>query len=252
MLLALDMGNTDILIGLHDGNGWVQQWRNPSDQIDELRNRLINWMKEASYSFDWIDKSIFSTVVPAHRKKISDLLRDLLQHEPIIMGPDFYPNFSIQIDNPSEIGSDLVANAFCAYEKYGQAAVVVDFGTALSFTTISDRGEILGVSIAPGLRTAMRALFSKTAQLFEVPLEIPSSVIGKNTTHSLQAGILRGDVGLVNEILDQIEIELGKKPKVIATGGLVSILTPLHPRFDEIDQLHTIEGLRLIAEKYQG
>ncbi|MEM6806206.1 MAG: type III pantothenate kinase [Bacteroidota bacterium] len=250
MLLAIDMGNTDILIALHDGESWVQSWRSPSDGIGGFRQYIQQCFKNSAYSFDWVEKSIFSTVVPQHRKDIFLILSDLLPQPPLVLEPDFYHNFSIKIQNPKELGSDLLANAYAAYQNYKEAAVVVDFGTALSFTTISDEGEILGVSIAPGLRTAMKALFSKTAQLFEVPLVLPDSVIGKNTEHALQAGILKGYVGLVNEILNHIEAELGKTPKIIATGGLVSILEPLHPRFDKIDPLHTMEGLRLIAQDY--
>lgn len=251
MLLAVDMGNTDIVVALHDGKNWIEKLRSPTAQIDLFKENLLQWMENSKLEFSMIKRSIFSSVVPDKIPPIQKILKEVLQKEPLIMGPWLFDKISLLIDNPNEIGSDLVANAFAAFHKYNQAAVVVDFGTALSFTVVSDKGEILGVSIAPGLKTSMRALFSKTAQLNEVPLKLPETAIGKNTAHALQSGILLGYVGLVKEILKRVEEELGKKPKIIATGGLVSVMTPLHTVFDEIDPMHTLEGLRFIAEKFQ-
>lgn len=155
----------------------------------------------------------------------------------------------IGINNPHEIGTDLVANAVAAVYRFpNNHCIVVDFGTALTFTTISKNKEILGVAISLGLQTAVRALSQNTAKLPEVPLELPASPIGKNTTHAIQAGVLLGYVGAVPFILQQIENELGEKCKVIATGGLSSILTPLKNYFDQIDMLLTLDGLRIIGE----
>lgn len=252
MLLAVDMGNTDVVFALHDGDVWKKVWRIPTEETDHIRERFPVWMEEEELSISEIQTSILSSVVPKKREVLIGILETLLKKAPIVMGPDLYKKFPILIDNPNEIGADLLANAICAYHKFQKACVVVDFGTALSFTVVSEEGKILGVSIAPGLSTAMKALFMKTAQLFEIPLELPETVIGKNTQHALQSGILLGYVGLVHEILDKIEEEVGQKPKIAATGGLVRVLTPLHPRFDSIDPMHTLEGLRIIAYRYAG
>jgi type III pantothenate kinase len=169
--------------------------------------------------------------------------------EPTILNADTYPHLKIAINNPHEIGSDLVANAIAAMYRFPDShSIVVDFGTALTFTTISKHKEILGVAIAPGLQTAIRALAQNTAKLPEVPLELPLSAIGKNTTHAMQAGVLLGYIGLVPFMIAQIEEELGEKCKIIATGGLSTILKPLEKHFDQIDVLLTLDGLRIIGE----
>lgn len=191
-----------------------------------------------------------SSVVPGVSPAVKTMLEKLTGLKVVVIGPDIFRKMKMGIDNPDEIGSDLVANAVAAYGRFSQAAIVVDFGTALTFTTVSDQGEILGVAIAPGLKTAMLALFSNTAQLPVVPLELPESAIGKNTAHALQAGILLGYVGLINELIDRIQSELPSKAKVVATGGLSSVLAPLKSRFDEVDPMLTLDGLRQIAEKY--
>ena len=142
----------------------------------------------------------------------------------------------------------MVCNAAYAYYTYKRTCVIVDFGTALTFTVITGEGKIVGVSIAPGLKTAVKALFSNTAQLPEVPLVMPDSAIGKNTVHAIQAGILWGYVGMVREMIYQIKKEIGQDCMVLATGGLSSILTPLQDDFDEVDKALTLNGLKIIAE----
>ena len=250
MLLAVDIGNTDIVFGIYDET-WLYQWRHPSSEFVTADRTLISKAAETNLDLTKIDRVVLSSVVPNATEKVKELLTDKLGKEPFTLGPDLFSRISMGIKNPAEIGSDLVANAFAAYQKFQQACVVVDFGTALTFTTISQDGEILGVAIAPGLKTAMNALFSNTAQLAMVPLEIPKSALGKDTPHALQAGILLGYVGLVKELLDRISDELKMPIKVAATGGLSSVLTPLHDRFDIIDKMLTLDGLRLLEEKFR-
>ena len=149
------------------------------------------------------------------------------------------------IDNPHEIGSDLVANAVAAHDRFRDNVVVVDFGTALTFTVIDKAGKILGVAIAPGVLTAMKSLVGNTALLPEIPLELPDSVIGKNTVHAMQAGIMYGYAGLVEGVLKRIRNEIGKC-KIISTGGLSQVMTPLHHLFDTIEPHLTLEGMKLI------
>jgi type III pantothenate kinase len=166
----------------------------------------------------------------------------------VVVGPDIYHKLGLEILSPYEIGTDLVANAVYAYYTYQQDCIIIDFGTALTFTVVSKDAKILGVSIAPGLQTAVKSLFSNTAQLPQVPLEMPESAIGQNTVHAIQAGVLWGYVGLVEKMLERIKIELGSPHKVLATGGLSSILTPLRWQFDEVDKSLTLNGLKIIAE----
>jgi len=188
-----------------------------------------------------------SKLVPNLTKPISEIISSLFEHRIVIIGPSTFNKLKVSIDNPSEIGSDLVANAVAAVTKYNDACIIVDFGTALTFTTVTSNYEILGVAIAPGLKTSMSALHSKTAQLPEVPLSLPESVIGKNTVHAIQSGVLWGYVGLVKEMIGLIEKENGSKLKRIATGGLSSILYPLKEIFQDIDANLTLDGIRIIG-----
>ncbi|MEO0471961.1 MAG: type III pantothenate kinase [Bacteroidota bacterium] len=250
MLLVVDIGNTDIVFGVYDGQIWTHQWRHPSDNFIRSGAALKGFAREAGIDLRQLDRVALSSVVPGIKPHVEGLLFKLTGRKPLLIGPHLYEQLSIRIDNPSEIGSDLVANAVSAYHRTKGACIVVDFGTALTFTTVSENGDILGVAIAPGLKTAFRALFANTAQLPLVPLEVPQSAIGKNTAHALQAGILMGYVGLVREILRQIKSELGQKVRVLATGGLSSILEPLQADFDDIDPRLTMDGLRLLAERF--
>jgi type III pantothenate kinase len=167
----------------------------------------------------------------------------------VVVGPDVYPRLEVRIDRPHEIGSDLVANAVAAYTKYRSNCIVVDFGTALTFTTVTARGHLLGVAIAPGLRTAIKALSQNTAKLPDVPLEMPTSAIGKNTIQAMQAGVLLGYVGLVESLVNHIRTELGDPAcRAVATGGLSSIITPLKGVFHAIEPNLTLNGLRIIGQ----
>lgn len=250
MLLAVDIGNTDIVFGLHDGRQWQYQWRVPVSKYTETPIRMQHYASENGLNLSAIDQLIISSVVPAVTPGIKNMMIRKLKPAPIIVGPATYPQLPIVVPNPEEIGTDLVANSVAAFDRFQQTTIIVDFGTALTFTVVDD-ATIQGVAIAPGLKTAMRALIQNTAQLPEVPLVMPESAIGKGTQHALQAGILMGYVGLVNHLLDQIQSELGQDCPVVATGGLSSILTPLHNRFDAVDPLLTLEGLRLIAKYNQ-
>jgi type III pantothenate kinase len=250
MLLAVDIGNTDIVFGLWGNAEWLAQLRHPTGDATGAPQAVRHWLQEEKMTDATVKKLVISSVVPSVTATVQNDLEQEFDVPALILGSALYQRLPIRIDNPEEIGSDLVANAFAAFHRFGQACIVVDFGTALTFTTISGKGEILGVAIAPGLNTAMESLFAKTARLHKVPLDLPESVIGKNTTHALQAGILWGYVGLVNDLLDRIIAELGREVKVVATGGLSRVLQPLSVRFDQVDPLLTLEGLRLIHDEF--
>jgi type III pantothenate kinase len=255
MLLAVDVGNTDTVFGLYQSGDWDYIWRTRSlVQENEIHyeSKLRLHFLEAGLWFGDVETVVLSSVVPALTPAILKMLRALFGEDIIVVGPDIYPGLSIAIDHPHEIGADLIANAVAVMNRYHENCVIVDFGTALTFTTVSKDRKILGVAILPGLVTAVKALFANTAQLPEVPLELPTSAIGKNTTEAIQAGILLGYEGLVKSLLHRIRTELGGECIAVATGGLSSIIETLKNEFVEIDRKLTLDGLRVIGESIRA
>ena len=255
MLLAVDVGNTDTVFGLYEDENLMHIWRVRSvvqDSEGLYESKLRLYFLETGLWHGDVSTVVLSSVVPALTPVIHRALKSLFGDEIIVVGPDIYPDLNIAIDHPHEIGADLIANAVAAMSRYDQHCIVVDFGTALTFTTISKNREVLGVAILPGLVTAVKALFANTAQLPEVPLELPKSAIGKNTVHAIQAGILLGYEGLVKGLLQRIKSELDGECIAIATGGLSSIIDTLQDEFVEIDRNLTLDGLRIIGERVTG
>ena len=251
MLLAIDIGNSDITIGLWNGSALQNSWRiNSRAELPELFYgiKIRDHFLEASLSIEQVRTIVLSSVVPALTEKIQRVTKNLFIKEPIVLGPDVYEKLPLQILNPFEIGSDLVANAVGAYFKLKETCIVVDFGTALTFTTVSAEGKILGVSIVPGLRTALRALTQNTAKLFDVPLEMPKSALGTNTVTAIQSGIVIGYEGLVKNVVGAIRRELQVDCPAIATGGLSFVITSLKEFFHTVDPHLTLDGLRIIGE----
>ena len=252
MLLAVDIGNTDITLGLHQQDKWIHIWR-----LSSAANRpelfygikLREHFFEAGIKPEAVQKIVISSVVPGLTDRIISVVTTLFEKNPIVLGPHVYGKLPIEVLNPYEIGSDLVSNALAAYVGFKRNCIVVDFGTALTFTTISDKGKILGVAIAPGLKTAIRSLSQNTAKLFDVPLEMPQSALGRNTVHAIQAGILLGYEGLVESMLKRIKSELSDNQcATVATGGLSSIIAPLKSQFTLVDQNLTLNGLKLVGD----
>jgi len=251
MLLAIDIGNSDITIGLWNGEVWVREWRIPSrTELPEVSYavKLRDLFLEDSQPVDGVKTIVLSSVVPGLTEKIKNVTKSLFEKEPILLGPAVYAQLPLTILSPHEIGSDLVANAVGAYFKLKQTCIVVDFGTALTFTTVSGDGKILGVSIVPGLRTALKSLSQNTAKLFDVPLEMPKSALGTNTVTAIQSGIVIGYEGLVKNMVGSIRKELGIDCPAIATGGLSFVITSLKSFFYLVDPMLTLNGLRLIGD----
>ena len=249
--MAFDIGNSDITIGLWNGKAWQYTWRIPSkpDQSELYYGmRMRDYFLEAAIDVERVEIVVLSSVVPDLTEKVRSAIRNLYLKDPIILGPAVYEKLPIQVLNPYEIGSDLVANAMAAYTKLKQTCIVVDFGTALTFTTVSGEGKILGVSIVPGLRTALRSLTQNTAKLFDVPLEMPASALGKNTVTAIQSGIVIGYEGLVKNMVGAIRNELKIECPAIATGGLSFVITSLKGFFHTVDAHLTLDGLRIIGE----
>jgi len=251
MFLAIDIGNSNIVVGVYENENWRKIWRvntNSEKSILFYQQFLMDALLEEGVASQDVTAVVFSSVVPDLNDNFKVLLDHLYHHAKItILNPELYLELGLQVARPYEIGSDLVANAVAAHQIYKCNAIVIDFGTALSFTIVNEEGHILGVSIAPGLKTAIRALSKGTAQLPEVLLEYPKSAVGTNTNHAIQSGVLVGYVGLVRYMIQEIRKELGDDFKTIATGGLSHILAPLQNDFDFINKNLTLEGLRILS-----
>lgn len=252
MLLAIDIGNSDITLGVSDGNQWKLVWRIPS-LIDMTylfySHKILDTFLESGIKREEINSVVISSVVPELTDKVANASTSLFGKEPIVLSPAIYQRLPVKILNPYEIGSDLVCNALAAFAYFKRSCAVVDFGTALTFTTISDQSEILGVSIAPGLKTAIKSLSQNTARLYDVPLELPDSVLGRGTVHAIQAGVLIGYEGMVRHMLDRIKSEMQDPGlPVIATGGLSSIIPSLKEVFTQVDEHLTLNGLKIADE----
>lgn len=251
MIVAIDIGNTDVVIGFHD-----QTWRhifrvssNTDMEVAEYEKRIRIFLLEEEIDMTKVDGIVLSSVVPELTPVIEEVFSDLHAQKIVKIDGERLKQLSLGEIDPYELGSDLAANAVGAYDRFRENVIVVDFGTALTFTSINEMGEILGVSIAPGVRTAMKSLSSNTARLPEIPLEIPDKSIGRNTVEAMQSGIMQGYVGLVRHMVSQIKKEMGTDTKVIATGGLSFIFEPLHDLFDQMDKNLTLEGLRIMLTK---
>jgi type III pantothenate kinase len=251
MLLAIDVGNTNVTFGAHDGQGWVGHWRvrTVHDKMpDEYAVLFRDLLSSGGVEPRSIGAAVVSSVVPALTGRIAEMVGKLSGCRALVVGPGVKTGIRIKTDIPSQVGADLVCNAVAAHRRFGRNCVVVDFGTALSFTAVSAAGDLEGVAIAPGINTAAASLSRNTAQLPQVPLEAPPKAIGKNTTLSIQAGIVFGYVGLIEKIVDMMRAELGGEAIVIATGGTSGVIAPHTDRFSLIEPWLILEGLRAIAE----
>lgn len=251
MLLAIDVGNSNIKIGLCRDRTWLHRWQihtQKENTADEYGIVMRNLLRQSDIDPGDVGFAIISSVVPPATGSLREMLISLFDKKPLIVAPGVKSGLRIRTDNPAEVGSDLVAGAVAAYERYRTGCIVVGFGTALTFTAVAEPGDILGVAIAPGLNYASEALFEHTAQLRLVDLSVPDTAIGKNTVHSIQSGILFGYVGMVESIIRRFRSEMHGPAEVIGTGGQAEILAPLTDVFTEIDPWLNLEGLRLIAE----
>lgn len=251
MIVAVDIGNTNIVIAVKDMDRWITSFRIFTDTKktgDEYFVIISSLMNNSNIDSSKVDKVIISSVVPFLTRSFEKNMRRLFPAiEPLIVSKDL--NTGLDKDSiPSELGSDLLANLSYAHHiAPDETVMVIDFGTALTFSTVNREGKVLGVAIAPGLITAVNALFGATAQLPQVELKVPEHVLGMNTEESIRSGIMFGYAGLVKEMIEKTESEVGERIRVIATGGLSKTIKPLISRIDIIDGFHTLNGLELIA-----
>lgn len=251
MLLAVDIGNTNIVFGIYEDDNWQHHWRIQTvhkRMPDEYAVLFGELLREANLSFDHFEQAIIGSVVPQLTRGIHDMIASRSDTPPLVVSSTLNTGIEIRTDHPNRVGSDLIADAVAAYERFQSNCIVVDFGTATTITAVAEPGVLLGTAIGAGLNVTIDALVSSTAQLPHIELAPPPNVIGKNTVHSMQAGLVLGYVCMVEGLIDRVKRELGSA-QVVATGGLSSIIAPLTDRFDQIDPWLTLDGLRLIAER---
>jgi len=255
MLLAIDIGNTTVVWGIYEGQALKGHWRlatEASKTSDEYGILFVNILQQAGIDTNQITDAILSSVVPSLTAVFDEMVETYFKHTPLIVSSDLDMGIQIAYPHPGEIGSDRLVNAAAAYARYKTCLIIVDFGTATTFCAISSRGEYLGGAIAPGLGIASEALFTRTAKLPKVDLARPKTVIGKDTAGSMQSGLIFGYAGLVDELVTRMQVELGQKAIVLATGGLASLIAPESRMIQEVRPFLTLEGLELIYRKTRG
>ncbi|MFN2466374.1 MAG: type III pantothenate kinase [Candidatus Dormibacteria bacterium] len=254
MLLAIDIGNTNTVLGTFDGETLTEHWRIATRidyTADELGVILAGLLAGAHVPMEKLDSVVVSSVVPSLNQAIASMCARSLGIEPLVIGPGVRTGMQIRYDNPREVGADRIVNSVAAFTRYGGPAVVIDFGTATTFDAIGANGDYLGGVIAPGIRISMDALFSRAAKLPRFELAVPAGlegVIGKNTVESMQAGFVFGFAGQIEGIVRRMREELGGECRVIATGGLAALIATHAKVIETVDETLTLDGLRLLHE----
>ena len=251
-LLVIDVGNTNTVLGVFEGKDLRAQWRLKTDKsqtADEYGILTRNLFMLDGIQAEQIKDIMAASVVPTLNGVLEEMARKYFHLKPLFLTPGTRTGMAIHYDNPQEVGADRIADAVAAFEKYGGPCIVLDFGTAITFDVVSEKGEYLGGAIAPGLGISADALFEHAAKLPRVEIREPQRVIGTNTVASMQSGLFYGAVGLVDGILDRLCQVLGKKTTVVATGGQVSLVAGASKYKPPVEPWLTLEGLRIIYER---
>ncbi len=252
MLLAIDVGNTNIKYGVFDKDRLAASFRVASQlkkTADEYGAVLTNLLVTSGIGVAQIDGVILSSVIPSLNYTICHMCEYFFKIKPLVIGPGVKTGLNIKADNPREIGADIIVNSVAAYRKYGGPVAVIDFGTATTFDIVTEKGELIGCIIAPGIKTSLESLVHGTAQLPMIELAAPKSVLGKNTEGAMQAGIVFGMAGLVERIIKTVKSETGYAAlKVIATGGMGKLIKEEVTCIDAVDRTLTLEGLKYIYD----
>ncbi|MBU3947520.1 MAG: type III pantothenate kinase [Proteobacteria bacterium] len=253
MLLVIDVGNTNIVMGIYDGAKLVRDWRIRTERNtteDEFNVLAMGLFATGNINPADIKKTIISSVVPPIVMILDSFCRKYLGHAPHWVDARSYPGIKVLSGNPSEVGADRIVNAVGAYEKYKTSLIIIDFGTATTFDVVSEKGEYLGGAISPGIMIAAEALFQKASKLPRVEIFVPpDKVIGTDTVSSMKSGIIFGYAGLIDGMVARMKAEMDTNPKVIATGGLARLMFNVATSIEAVEPDLTLEGLRIISMK---
>lgn len=252
MVLALDVGNTNIKFGLFDGDELKHSWRMHSDVVmtaDDYGINVTSFFNRVGLDLHQVNGIIISSVVPAINYTLEHMCKLYFDVVPLFVGPGIKTGLNIRYEDAKELGADRIVNSVAAFDRFGGPLIVMDVGTALTFNVISKNGEFLGGAICPGIRIAMKSLAANTAKLPNVELVKPDTAIGKNTQGCIQSGFFYGYVGLVDFMIEKLRNEIGGQAKVVATGGLVNLIADECKEEMEIDSVLTLTGLKIIYDK---
>jgi len=256
MLLVIDVGNTNTVIGVYEGDVLKQDWRirtirdTTADEFNLLANGLFS---DKGITRSQIEKIVISSVVPSSVPILNAFCEKYLSLSPLWINPDSVKKLMpILYNNPNEVGADRIVNAVAAYKKYQTALIIIDFGTATTFDVISEKGEYLGGAIVPGVMIAAEALFQRASRLPRVEIfQAPGSVIGKDTIDSIKSGIIHGNASMVDGMVERITKEMGTSPRIIATGGLAPLIAGVSKTIEKVEQSLTLDGLRIISDEFK-
>lgn len=252
MLLTIDVGNTETVLGVFQGDELVWHWRLstvPTRTADELAVWISGFLAQHDLSLVDITGVAISSGVPALSEALRTMGERYLDFEPVVVGPGIKTGIPVRTDNPREVGADRIVNALAAFAKFGGPCVVVDFGTATTYDAVSDKGEYLGGAIAPGMRISEESLTRRAARLPDVEISGPKSVIGTNTVQAMQSGLLWGTVSELEGMVERMNEEMGGDAVVVATGGLAEAVVAFTDVIDHYEPWLTLEGLKMIYEK---